>query len=60
MNDCKNRFDQSKCDPWIIEKFEVYREIISSEDKDVIDFTYPQDCPGKSDRVCGMCKYFET
>jgi hypothetical protein len=59
MDDCKNRFDQSKCDTWIIEIFEVHREIILSTDKDITDWTYPHDCPGKANRICSSCKYFE-
>lgn len=59
MDDCKNRFDQSKCDPWIIETFEGYREIITPEDHDTIDYAYPHDCPGKADIICSKCEYFE-
>ena len=60
MDNCKNRFDKSKCDPWIIETFEGYREIITATDKDTIDYTYPHDYPGKADKICSKCKYFDT
>ena len=59
MDDCKNRFVQSKCDPWIIKTFESYREIITPSDKDVIDFKYPGDNPGKADMICSKCKHFD-
>jgi hypothetical protein len=60
MDYCKNRFDQSKCDPWIIETFECYREIITITDKGATDYTLPHDYPGKADIICSKCKYFDT
>lgn len=60
MDNCKNRFDQSKCDPWIIETFEGHREIVSPTDKDAIDYIYPRDCPGKADKICSQCDHFDT
>lgn len=59
MDDCKNRFNQSKCDPWIIEKFEVHREILIPNDNDIVDYTQPLDDPGKTDAICNNCKYFD-
>lgn len=59
MDECKNRFDLSKCNEWIIKTFEGYREIIVSEDKDLTDYDYPHDYPGKTDEICNNCKYFE-
>jgi len=60
MDNCKNRFDKSKCHPWIIKTFERLREIVSPTDKDTIDYTYTRDYPGKADKICSKCKYFET
>lgn len=60
MDDCINRFDRSKCDPWIIEKFETIREIKQPHDKDITDYIIPRDCPGRIDVICNNCKSFET
>lgn len=59
MDDCKNRFNRSKCDTWIIETFELHREIITSTNTEFIDYMYPRDCPGKADTICSRCKYFD-
>jgi len=59
MDECKNRFDLSKCDEWIIKTFEVHREIIMPWNKDMTDHECPCDYPGKADEICNKCKYFD-
>lgn len=59
MDECKNRFDPSKCDEWIIKTLGTLREILTPEDKDISDYKYPHDYPGKANEICNNCGYFE-
>ncbi len=59
MDECKNCFEPVKCDEWIINTFECQREIRQPLDKDITDYEYPRDYPGKANKICNECKNFK-